>query len=191
MKKNPDASAAISWSIDVSLLGSPIVYRQLCGVLGLSFLLLALLVVVIFSLEGNWDGLIVSLGVVALVFVGLLVLAVFVIVVLFGNRIGMRFILDARGATSTITDSRAKNVARMATLLGLLTGNPSVAGAGVLAQTGASSFVAWRRVQRVHYDDRRQTIYLKSSWRVLAALFCSRENYAEAKARVSSSCLRK
>jgi len=184
------ATEGVSWAIRVSLLGTPIVRRQLFGVLGLSFLFVVLLLALIFLLDGSWEGLLATLGIVVLVYVGLAVLALLVVLFFFGNRIGMEFTLNSSGASSLITESRAEKAARLAFLLGLLTGNFAVAGAGALARSGAHSFVAWRRVAHAEYDDFRQTIYLRDSWHTLAALFCNEENYADAKAWVLSRCKR-
>ena len=186
----PRPAEGLSWAIKVSLLGTPIVRRQLSGVLGLSFLFVALLLTLIFALDGTWEGLLLTLGVVVLVYLMLSVLALLVILVFFGNRIGMQFSLDSSGARSLITESRAEKAAQLALLLGLLTGNFAVAGAGALARSGAHSFVAWKRVERVEFDDMRRTLYLRDSWHTLAALFCNEENYAEAKAWALSRCRR-
>ena len=82
----------------------------------------------------------------------------------------------------------AKKAAQLATLLGLATGNFSAAGAGMLARSGASSFVPWKDVQRVRYDDARHTIYLKNGWRARAALFCTVQSYPLAQGWVQRMC---
>lgn len=184
----PGSALPVSWSIAVPLLFTPIVLRQLAATLGLSFVFVATLLALIFIFEGNWEGLLATLTVIGQVYLGLTALMLLAIVVFFGNSIGMRFTLDARGATSAIAESRAEKAARLAFLLGLLSGNFAVAGAGALARQGGRSFVAWHRVQRAEFDDRRRTIYLRDSWHTLAALFCPPEKYAEAKAWVSSRC---
>ena len=110
----PRPAEGLSWAIKVSLLGTPIVRRQLSGVLGLSFLFVALLLTLIFALDGTWEGLLLTLGVVVLVYLMLSVLALLVILVFFGNRIGMQFSLDSSGARSLITESRAEKAAQLA-----------------------------------------------------------------------------
>jgi len=184
----PCSAPPVSWNIAVPLLGTPIVLRQLAATLGLSFVFVATLLALIFIFEGNWEGLLATLTVVGQIYLGLTVLMLLTVVLFFGNRIGMRFTLDARGATSAITESRAEKAARLALLLGLLSGNLAVAGAGALARQGGHNFVAWHRIQQAEFDDRHRTIYLRDSWHTLAALFCPPEVYAEAKAWVTSQC---
>ena len=178
----------LSWTINVSLLASPVVLRQTGGVLMMTFVLVSLLVGSVFVLEDDWAGIVPTLGVLALVHLGLALGAFAVMVLYFGNRIVMAFRLDERGVLSQVQDSKAKKAAQLATLLGLATGNFSAAGAGMLARSGASSFVPWKDVQRVRYDDARHTIYLKNGWRTRAALFCTVQSYPLAQGWVQRMC---
>jgi len=167
----------LSWTIDVSLLGSPVVLRQTGGVLLITYFIVSLLVSGIFVLEGDWAGIVPTLGVLALVHLGLALGALAVMVLYFGNRIGMCFSVDARGVHSQVLESKAHKAAQLVTVLGLATGNFSAAGAGMLARSGASSFVPWRAVQRVRYDDARCTIHFEGGWHTRAALFCTSQSY--------------
>lgn len=179
---------SLHWTLDVSLLGSPVVLRQTAGVFLVTFMLLSLLVSAIFALEGDWGGILPSLAVLAAVHLGLVVGALAVMVLYFGNRIAMSFTLDARGVLSEVQEPRARKAAQLATLLGLATGNFSVAGAGLLARSGARSFVPWKQVERVRCDDARQTLYLANGWRTVAAVFCTQQTYPEARAWVERMC---
>ena len=172
----------LSWDIRVSLLTTPIVLRQTLGVFALTFVLISAFVCALFTWEGNWPGLLASLGVVALVHLGLVALSLLTMLFYFGNRIAMHFSVDQRGATSQVRDVRSQKAAKLAVILGLATGNFGAAGAGMLATTGASSFVSWSRIDSLRFDDRRRTVYLRRGWRNLAALFCDEANYPAVKA---------
>lgn len=186
----PESKAgALTWTISVPLLNSPVVVRQTAGVLAVTFILVSLLVGAIFALDGDWAGMLPTLGLIALIHAGLWAVAVLVMAVLYRNRMTMRFHLDKRGASSEIVDRRAERTARMATVLGLATANFGAAGAGLLARSGARSFVSWRSVSRVRFDEHRCTIYLMGRWHTRAALFCTPENYPQAKRMVEKLCL--
>ena len=174
----------------MSLLGSPVVLRQTGGVLLVAFVIVSLLVSSIFVLEGDWAGIGPTLGVLALVHLGLALGALAVMVLYFVNRIGMAFTVGQRGVLSQIQESKASKAAQLATLLGLATGNFSAAGAGMLARSGANSVVPWKAVQRVRYDAARHTIYLESGWRTRAALFCAAQSYPFAQAWAQRMCTR-
>lgn len=172
---------ALSWDIRVPLLTTPIVLRQTLGVFGVTFILVSSFVCALFAWEGNWLGLWSSLAVVALVHLGLVCLSLLIMALYFGNQIAMRFALDQRGTVSEVHDVLSRRAAKLAVILGLATGNFSAAGAGVLATTGARSFVPWSRVDTLRFNDRRRTVYLRRGWRTLAAIFCDEANYPAVK----------
>jgi len=62
-------------------------------------------------------------------------------------------------------------------VLGLFSGKPAVAGAGLLAQSRQSEFLKWSSVRKVIYKPRDRTILLRGSWTENIALFCTQENY--------------
>ena len=185
----PDASPEpLSWTLEVSLLGSPVVLRQTGGVILVTFGIVSLLAGGITALDGDWATLLPTLGVIALVHLGLAVGALAVMLLYFGNRIPMAFTVDERGVRSRVLASRAHKAAQLATLLGLATGNFGAAGAGVLARNGADSFIRWKDVQRVHCDDAHRTLHLVRYGITRAALFCTPESYPLACAWAARRC---
>jgi hypothetical protein len=64
-------------------------------------------------------------------------------------------------------------------VLGLLSGRPAVAGAGMLAQSRQEVFLRWNRVTKVKYKPKSLTILLRGGWMEQIALFCAAENYSQ------------
>jgi len=64
--------------------------------------------------------------------------------------------------------------------LGLLSGKPAAAGAGMLAQSRQEVFIRWGRVMKVKYRPKSDTILLRGGWTEQIALFCTAENFSEA-----------
>jgi hypothetical protein len=188
MPSSPAPPESLHWTVEVPLLTTPIVLRQTFAVFLITWLLVSMMVSAVFVLEGDWDGIAPTLGVLAIVHLCLMLGALAVMVLYFGNRIAMAFTLDGRGVLSEVQEPKAHKAAQLAVLLGLATGNFAAAGAGVLARSGACSFVPWKRVQRVRFDEARQTIFLTNGWRTLAAVFCSASTYPEARACVERMC---
>ena len=62
-------------------------------------------------------------------------------------------------------------------LLGLLSGKPAAAGAGMLAQARQEVFIRWSRVVKVKFKPESHTIMLSGGFAENIALFCSAENY--------------
>lgn len=182
--KPTKSTTALAWDIPVPLLGTPIVVRQTLGVFVITFIFMALLFGFMLGFTGDLTSVPQVIGVLALVHLGLMLLALLVMLLYFGNHMGMHFRLDAKGVTSVVTSRQAKAGATAATVLSLATGNLAAAGSGLLASRRLTNQVPWADVQRVKFDDKRCTIHLLDSWHTLAAIFCPPEQYPRAKAFV-------
>jgi hypothetical protein len=64
-------------------------------------------------------------------------------------------------------------------VIGLLSGRPAAAGAGILAQSQQEVFLRWNRITKVKYRPKSRTILLRSGWTENIALFCADENYEQ------------
>ena len=172
------------WKVNVPLVNNPIVLRQTSAACLISGLVVFIILSSIFAFENNWSAIIDAAWIAAAISLGFSLMAVIVMLVIYGNRMAMEFTLDQRGVLSKVTAKRAKLIARLAFILGLLSGRFTVAGAGLLAQTGATQFVRWKQIVHTRYDDKRYIIYLANNWRTVAALFCLESNYLAVKQQV-------
>ncbi len=96
------------------------------------------------------------------------------------GKYAAEFILDEKGALCRTQAKQAKTnriVNTLTVLLGLLTGKPAVAGAGMLADSKQQVFIRWKRLTKVKYYPRSNTILLRSNLLENIALFCNQENY--------------
>ena len=185
---HPQLDARLHWTLEVSLLGNPVVLRQTAAVFLVAWVVLSLLLSALFALEGDFKGIGPTLAVLAAVHLALFLASLAVMVLYFGNRITMAFTLDERGVWSEVRSSRARKAARWAALLGLATGNVSAAGAGMLAHSGARSFVPWKAAGQLRCDDARHSFCLVSGWRTLATVFCTAQVYPDARAWALRLC---
>jgi hypothetical protein len=88
--------------------------------------------------------------------------------------------LDDKGAFCRTQAKQAKKnliINVLTVVLGLLSGKPAVAGAGVLAQSRQEVFLKWSHVRNVKYKPRSRTILLRGGWTENIALFCTEENH--------------
>jgi len=72
------------------------------------------------------------------------------------------FVLDNKGVLCRTKAKQAKRnrvINTLTVMLGLLTGRPSVAGAGLLAQSRQEVFIQWSRVTKVKYKPHSHTIF--------------------------------
>ncbi|MEL7658882.1 MAG: hypothetical protein AAGU75_23570, partial [Bacillota bacterium] len=79
---------------------------------------------------------------------------------------------------------RGKIINGLAVALGLFSGNPTVAGAGMIAQSRQVVRLRWKSVQKVKYDPQRHTILVRGGYMEKIAVFCTPENYEEVEAMI-------
>ena len=128
----PTTTGVISWEFNVPLLTDQFIMYDLLKVWGLSSLFLFLLLTGIVVYDRNWRAFTGMLPVVGLVSGGFLALLILVMLVFFGNRFPMGFMLGPQGAMVSSLSRRGRWGNRLAVVLGVLAGKPGVAGAGLL-----------------------------------------------------------
>jgi len=115
-----------------------------------------------------------------LVLAGFLFLFLVIAAVFFRNRFPMQFRISPEGIEWHSLSRRARTANRMAMVAGVLTGSSTAAGAGLLAASEEFGGLEWSRIGRVKtYADER-VITVMNSWRVVARLYCTPENYVRA-----------
>ncbi len=172
----------LRWRSSVPILGTPIIVRQLALAIGLPF---GIVILVLLVASGGdryaWYG----LGLVVL----LLAVTWLVVRILYGGRYDAEFRLDADGALAsldTTSRKRSRAVSALAVAAGAATGQPTVAGAGLLAAGNQSQYLTWHEVRRIDQDRKHRTIVLRGPLVAHVALFCTTENFDEVLAYVTA-----
>ena len=172
-----DSEDGLCWEADVPLVTNPLVLRQF-GLVALgSGLIMAMLLTLISAATGDFEQIPVMLLISLLAGAGLGLLLIVVALLVYGNRIRLRFTLERQGAHVETVDRRARAANRGALLVGLLAGSPGTAGAGALASAREDTYVRWRDLTGAAFTPRQRMITLRNSWRALAMLVCLPENY--------------
>ena len=160
----------LSWSIRVPLLKNRVILNQFGLALGIPFGILIIVLLIIRA----WYG---------LAIVGAtLVLGFLLVMFIFRGTYDVQYMLDNEGITCETQSKQKKRVRGMATattLIGALTGNPTAAGAGMLAGAGVKRRLLWRRIRKTKYLDRSGTILLYADFGKTTAVFCTKENYMD------------
>jgi hypothetical protein len=175
----------LTWQCDVPFLTHPAMLRSLVMMFGVSaFIVISLVGGIIALTEGVKHALpMVSMGL--MITGGLFVLSVVIILVVFGNRLSMSFVIDDRGVNARVIDKRARTANRLAAIVGVLAGRPGVAGAGLIAMGSEEMSTVWSGIASARYDPRRHTITLRNDWRPVIYVFCTPETYKEAAGRIA------
>ena len=164
---------AVHWEISVSIYKNTVILKQLGLAIGIPFGLVALIIAI--SSKGSRDTLY-ALGLIA----ALLILSWLLIMVVYRGKYEVEFVLDNNGALCRTKARQAKRnrvINSLTVILGLLTSKPTVAGAGLLAQSRQEVFIRWSNVTKVKYKPQRQTVLIHSGWTEHIALFCTQDNY--------------
>ena len=163
----------IQWQINVPIFRNTAILKQLGLAIGIPFGLVAL---VIGFASGKSIYTLYGLGFIAalLFFTWLFIMAIY------RGRYEVEFVLDDKGVLCRTQAKQAKKnriVNTLTVLLGLLSGKPTAAGAGMLAQSQQEVFLRWNHITKVKYKPKSRIILLRGGWTEQIALFCADENY--------------
>jgi hypothetical protein len=167
------AAEKIEWQVSVPIFKDTVILRQLGIALGIP---LGIVVIVIGLTSGTSVYALYALGLIG----ALLLLTWFFVMAVYGGKYEAEFVLSEEGVLCRTQAKQAKKnriVNALAVMMGLLSGRPAVAGAGMMAQSKQEVFLGWSRVRRVKYRPRSRTILLRGGWTENVALFCTQGNY--------------
>jgi hypothetical protein len=106
-----------------------------------------------------------------------LVLYLFVIFGVLRGRQELRYTLDAKGVReATAGPLKHMNIVK---LLLVLSGKPTYAGIGLMAQGPKSERITWKRIEKFAPDPQAKTISLRKGRTDLMVLHCTEENYEQ------------
>lgn len=171
---------SLQWQISVPLFRNAVILRQLGLAIGIPFGIVAL---VIGIASGKSVYTLYGLG---LVFALLFFTWIFVLV-FYRGKYEAEFVLDKNGILCRTQAGQAKKnraVNALAVVFGLLSGNPSAAGAGMLAQSRQEVFLRWNRITKVRYKPKSLTILLWGGFSEQVALFCTEDGYSQVEREV-------
>jgi hypothetical protein len=178
------AHPAIEWEMRVPLATNRRILGDMALVFGLGAVIAFLFIAVVMGAQGEWR----SLKPLAIAFgaggAGFFVLGLLIMLVVFGNRMAMRFRVDAKGVVASTVDRRARIANRLAIVAGALARKPSVAGAGLIAAGTETMATRWAGVRRAVYEPSARRIGLRNRWRTVIVLYCTLENYEAVAAAV-------
>ena len=175
--------SALTWVARLPFARDPVFIRQMSLAFVLPLVVLGFLMVII-----SWPLDMQSLGMVLkVVLVTGGVMLVLYAIVIFGvlrGRQEIRYTLDEKGIREeTAGPLKYMNIVK---LLLVLSGKPTYAGIGLMAQGPKSERTTWKRVQEVVPDPQAQTITLRRGHADLTILHCTEENYGQVLAWVQA-----
>ena len=173
LTENP---SGLTWVAKLPFAREPVFIRQMSLVFVLPLVVVGfLLVVILWPLD--MESLSMILKIVLVTGGVVLVLFVFVIFGVLRGRQEIRYTLDVKGVREeTAGPLKYMNFVK---LLLVLSGKPTHAGIGLMAQGSKSERVTWKRVQEFVPDPQAKTITLRKGRTDLIVLHCTEENYEQ------------
>lgn len=173
LAENP---SELTWVARLPFARDPVFIRQMSLVFVLPLIVVGfLLVVILWPLDMENLSMILKIVLVA----GGVVLALygFVIFAVLRGRQERRYTLDEKGVREEAAGPlKYMNVVK---LLLVLSGKPTYAGIGLMAQGAKYERVTWERVQEFVPDPQAKTITLRKGRTDLMDLYCTEENYEQ------------
>lgn len=169
-----EISSAIKWNRKISLVTNVFIMKDLFLVIGISCLILLAFLLLISGGEHMADIFMVWAACSAFIFVLMLIACILV----FWNRMNLEFEVNSKGVGMTI-GSRERKVNKLVTAVGILTGKPGLAGAGLLAGANEAVFAPWRNIKKVTVYRKKKVIAMKIGLLTPLRLFCTEENFAD------------
>ena len=158
----------IAWIIRVPIFRNPIIMKQLGVAIGIPFGLLILFLLIIKAFYG--------VGLIALLFL----LTYLFITIVWDGKYDVCFELNKVGIHNFTLKNQAKKnfIINTATVvLGLLSGKPTVSGAGMLAQSRQNILIKWSSIRKVKFFPEKHIVMIGAGFAENIALFCTSENY--------------
>lgn len=163
----------LRWQSKISIFTNTTILKQLFIAIGIPFLVV-IFVLLMFNQQPLYT-------LYAFILIGsLFLLTALLIRVLYRGVYEVEYLLyDDKIISRTVTSQRKKNniVNRLAIFLGILSANPTVIGAGMLANARQSETLAFNNVKKVKYEPSKYTITLFGKPLIKLIVFCNKENY--------------
>lgn len=171
----------IRWKKTISLLNNKFLMKQIFFAFLITYIIVTILISTIFLTQGDIKAIPMLLLIFFLVCLSLYILSIFIMLVVFGNRMDLEFTVNDKGVLYEMVDRRGRKLNNFATLFGAITKKPTSTVAGLIAKSQETIFISLKDVIKIEENDKEKVILLKNEWRTLLAIYCNDENYEEVK----------
>lgn len=176
-ESDPEPVPSLSWEADIPIATHPVMLANFGMLFALFGALVAALLAFTLFMTGRVPSIEPMLEWTASLTAAMFLLSLLISTIVFGNRLPMRFKLDAFAAEAEVTDRRVWLATRAATAFSWMANRFGLAGAGLMAETSARQHILWDAVAKAHFHPLWRTISLSNGWRIVLILFCTPQNY--------------
>lgn len=160
------------WDMEVPIFKNKIILKQLSIAIGIPF---GILIIFMFIVKAYYGVLLVGVT---------LILTVLFVMIFFNGTYDVTFVINQKGILCKTQQKQRKKVKTLSiitVLAGFISNNPTVAGAGMLANSSANVFIPWKGVRKVKYLENQKYIMISAGFGENIAVFCTEDNYNQVK----------
>lgn len=174
-----EPAGTLIWRVEVPLITNRfVVLDTLLGCVATT-VIGGVLLSAIFGWSGGMKGVVAGLTFAGAMGLFILLMSVFTLVVIFGNRWPLEFELGEHGIVMRNVSEKAHAIHRLSWILALVTGRPLMAGPGLIAQSREVIGVPWEDVRSVRRYPSLGVIGIRGGLLENVRLYCTPSNYAE------------
>lgn len=176
----------IQWQIEVPLVTNRFIMSDTFKTFGLGTLLGIAIFGGILGVRGGIGALRTGALVMGAIGASFYLMALLIYAVLFGNHWPLEFEVNDRGVITRNNSGKARAIHRTAFVVGVMTGKPQGAAAGMIAQSRETVGLRWEDVRSVRYYPPDHVIEIKGGFLANTRLHCTPANYADVAATVAA-----
>lgn len=181
-----DPAGSIRWRVEVALITNRfVVFDTLMGCVATT-MIGGVLLSAIFGFGGGLAGIRSGMLFAGAFGVFMLLVSVFTLTVIFGNRWPLEFFIGPDGVIMNNISEKAHTIHRLSWILALVTGRPLMAGPGLIAQSREVVGIPWSEVRKMRRYPDLGVIAIKGGLLENVRLYCTPANYTAVAQRVEA-----
>lgn len=168
---NAEPSTVITWKKKIPLLTNVFMLKDIAMIL---IIACGLMLVFLLAISGGDMGILLLWAVCSAIVAALIV---FSMLVVFLNRMNMEFGVGPEGVLMAVGSKESKMNSAV-TIIGVLTGNLQVTGAGLMAKSRETIVASWPEIKKVTVYGNQKVIEVRMGLLTPMRLYCLDENFA-------------
>ena len=174
----------ISWNKKIPFFKNTYVLRSVFFAYLIAIILMTLLFMIIFGFERNWS----SLGQIVLPMIGVYAFVFLLFFVstwiVMGNKYDLDYTIDDHGFVIQGVHDKAGDIRKIAVIAGVLSGNPGVAGAGLVVKDNVIE-IPWQEIKDLRFEYEFNRLILNCSFWKKVAVHYPEDKLTEIEALIS------
>lgn len=158
----------LKWDMKVPIFKNSLILKQLFIAIGIPF---GILIIFLFFIKA-YEGLIIIAATFVLTFI--------LVRLLYKGTYDVNYLINKNEIICETQKEQKKKVdviSKITFLLGVISNNPSVAGAGLLSGINTKTKIEWERIKKVKINEKHKYFLIYGGFNERISLFCSEENF--------------